>query len=243
MGSEEIARLVAELDADDSTVAEDARAALEAIGPAVLEQLMAAVPRLSRFGQLTAIEVFEAIGDARAGEALVPMLKSDDETVREWAAQALGELRVEGAVPALRDAYEAAKRRRTPFDRAEPTSIRRALTDLGARDEVVPPRAKAVAVDATSAGRAWRPGDLLVVLDALAAARQLPLYYSTWRPFEDFLAWAGAEHAWNIEEVDWEAPWGDLLEAVHADARAFARSTDFPRDGLVTLEWMDERDR
>jgi hypothetical protein len=243
VSDEEIARLVAELDADDTSVAEDARAGLEAIGPAALEPLMAAIPRLGRFGQLSAIEVFEALGDPRAGEALVPMLESEHDTVRDWAAGALGRLGVDWAVPALRDAYVASQRRGTPLDRTEPTSIRRALTELRARNEIIPPRAEALAVDAMPLCPAWRPGDLVTVLDALVAARQVPLYYSSWRACEGGHTWAGADDAWSIGEMDWEAPWDDLVAASHAAARSAAEHTDLPPDAVVTLEWVDEGDR
>lgn len=101
---------------------------------------MAAAPSLGRFAQLCAIELFQEIGDARAGDVLIPMLDSAEDTVRDWAAQAVGELGVRQAVPAWQRAYAAVKERGPPLDWTEPLSIRMALTELGARNEVVPPR-------------------------------------------------------------------------------------------------------
>lgn len=58
-----VAQRVGELDADSSEVAEDAQHAQIAMGPEVLNELIAAVPGLGPFGQLCAIEVFTALHD------------------------------------------------------------------------------------------------------------------------------------------------------------------------------------
>ncbi|MGX1675537.1 hypothetical protein [Streptomyces sp. NPDC055400] len=63
-----IAQLVGELDADLSEVAEDAQHALIAMGSDALDELIAAVPGLGRFGQLCAIEVLTALQDPRPGD-------------------------------------------------------------------------------------------------------------------------------------------------------------------------------
>lgn len=101
----EIARLIRLLDDDSSAVAEDARAALFSTGAEVVRPLAAAVPSLERFGQLSAIEAFGHLGDPAAGPALIDLLSSENCTVREWSAQAIEQLGVRDAVPALWPAY------------------------------------------------------------------------------------------------------------------------------------------
>jgi hypothetical protein len=58
-------QLVAELDHDDSNVAEEAQSALIAYGQDSLEPLLAAAPNFAPFGRLCAIEIFGSIALAR----------------------------------------------------------------------------------------------------------------------------------------------------------------------------------
>ncbi|WP_239516183.1 MULTISPECIES: HEAT repeat domain-containing protein [unclassified Streptomyces] len=86
-------------------------------------------PALGRFGRLTAIEVFEEVADPRYGPALIALLEDDEPTVREWAAVALGNLEIDGAVESLRRAAprradRACLERATPPDWSEPVGIR-----------------------------------------------------------------------------------------------------------------------
>jgi HEAT repeat protein len=97
----EIARLIGLLDDDSTEVAEDAKAALISIGVEVVAPLAAAVGSPERYGQLSAIEVFEHFRDATADPALINLLGSDCATVREWSAWAIAELGVRAAAPAL----------------------------------------------------------------------------------------------------------------------------------------------
>lgn len=127
-----IAKRVGELDADSSEVAEDAQHALIAMGPEVLDELIAAAPYLGAFGQLCAIEVFAALKDPRPGDVLMGLLGSENATVRQWAAEALADLEIQRAVPALQRAYEAFRQRGEAPDDSEGVALRWALTDLGA---------------------------------------------------------------------------------------------------------------
>ncbi|MCU7703246.1 HEAT repeat domain-containing protein [Streptomyces albidoflavus] len=83
-----IETLVQQLDgeADESY---DARAELIWIGTDAIPAVINGLPSLGGFGQLTAIEVFEEVGDPRCGPALIGLLDSDNPAVREWAAMAL----------------------------------------------------------------------------------------------------------------------------------------------------------
>ncbi|MFD0335545.1 HEAT repeat domain-containing protein [Streptomyces erythrogriseus] len=92
-----IETLIQQLDgkADESY---DARAELIRIGADAIPAVISGLPSLGGFGQLTAIEVFEEVGDPRCGPALIDLLNSDNPTVREWAAMALASLEINGAV-------------------------------------------------------------------------------------------------------------------------------------------------
>jgi HEAT repeat protein len=80
-----IETLVRQLDgrADESY---DARAELIWIGADAIPAVINGLPSLGGFGQLTAIEVFEEVGDPRCGPALIGLLDSDNPTVRSGGA-------------------------------------------------------------------------------------------------------------------------------------------------------------
>ena len=85
----------------------DARAELIWIRADAIPAVINGLPSLGGFGQLTAIEVSEEVGDPRCGPALLGPLDSDNPTVREWAAMALASLEIDGAIEPLRHAYRA----------------------------------------------------------------------------------------------------------------------------------------
>jgi hypothetical protein len=148
--SGEIERLIGLLDDDSTEVAEDAKAELISVGVDVIEPLAAAVPWLERFGQLSAIEVFEHLGDPGAGPVLIDLLSSEHDTVREWSAWAIAQLDVREAVPALQAAYQRLRVGDGRLDDSEAVAMRRVLTVLGSRDEVVPPLTASLRVPAGS---------------------------------------------------------------------------------------------
>jgi hypothetical protein len=234
-----IRELVAELDGDDSGAAEEAEHELGRYGRAVLEPLLEAAPAFGRFGKLCAIELFEEIGDARAGAVLVPMLRDSDDTVREWAARALGELGVREAVPELHSAYDAVRRRGTPLDWTEPERIRSALTALGARPEVVPERVAELSVSDRKIGRWWPAEHLPEVIEQLADARQLVLYFMYWERWRDGRIWVDTP-SW---ELDWSLAWNALVETARSGALEAVRQAGTPAGTLATVSWMDEADR
>ena len=65
-----VARLVQRLDGE-AGASYDARAELIWIGPEAIPAVIDGLPSLGGFGQLTAIEVFEEVGDPRCGPALI----------------------------------------------------------------------------------------------------------------------------------------------------------------------------
>ncbi|MER5867535.1 hypothetical protein [Kitasatospora sp. NPDC002040] len=71
--------LLRELDSDSSEVAEDAQHALIALGQQVVVPLINVVPLLGSFGQLCAIEVFNAVADPRLVGVLIDLLSESPE--------------------------------------------------------------------------------------------------------------------------------------------------------------------
>jgi len=238
---ESVADLIAALDSADAGEAEEAQALLIAKGHRddVLLALIAAIPDFGRFGQLCGIEVFISIGDSRAGDTLVKMLRSEDETVRQWAANAVGELNVRGAVPELMHAYEQVKQRGTPLDWTEPEAIRTALTALGARPIVLPSRAAALAREEGPFSRCWDAGDLHEVLRELVNANQLILYFQHWAPWGDTYTWKSTP-GWDLP---WDLPWSELVSASGTAALHSARLAGIARGVVATVSWMDQSDR
>ncbi|MFK4109308.1 HEAT repeat domain-containing protein [Streptomyces sp. NPDC002176] len=132
-------------------------------------------------GQLTTIEVFEEVGDPRCGPALIGLLDSDNPTVREWAAAALGNLEIEGAIEPLRRAYRACLERATPPDWSEPIGISWALTELGARSPVVPPLSARLRSTVADDAPGWPSAHFTEIINDLADHAQVILYSHFWR--------------------------------------------------------------
>ncbi|MFD8695172.1 HEAT repeat domain-containing protein [Kitasatospora purpeofusca] len=236
-----IAQLVGELDADSSEVAEDAQYALIAMGPDVLAQLTAATPRLGVFGQLCAIEVFTALKDPRPGSLLIDLLESGNATVRQWAATALADLGIKGAVPALRRAYEAFRQRGEAPDDSEGTALRWALTDLGARKPVLPPRAAALRASPDTLDPAWPTAHLAEVIEDLAAHDQAVLHFQVWRIKQDKGAYR--DHGPAVDwDVDRRSPWDRIVADCRDWALLAAEATEKAPDLIATICWIDASD-
>lgn len=167
----EIARLIGLLDDDSTEIAEGAKAELISIGGEVVQPLSAALGGLDRYGQLSAIEVFEHFGDAAAGPALIDLLGSEHETVREWSAWAIAELGVRDAVPMLQAVYRRQRLSGNGPDWTEALAIRHALTVLGRRQEVLPPLTASLRTTAGSMHWAWPFARLVDVVSSNAASR------------------------------------------------------------------------
>lgn len=237
---DEIARLIGLLDDDSTEVAEDAKAELISIGGEVVQPLAAAVELLDRFGQLSAIEVFERLGDAAAGPALIDLLGSGHETVREWSASAIAELGVREAVPTLWAAYRRQRLSGDGPDWTEAVAIRHALTVLGARHEVLPPLTASLRTTAGSIQRAWPAARLVDVVNDLADHDQAVLYFQMWAVIDGGMFWNG--HEGLDEPLDLGRPWPRVV----ADARESALievAFVVARPNLfATVEWIDRAD-
>lgn len=214
--ADEIARLIGLLDDDSTEIAEGAKAELISIGGEVVQPLAAAVGSLGRFGQLSAIEVFEGLGDAAAGPALIDLLGSEYETVREWSAWAIAELGVRRAVPALQAAYRRQRLGGNGPDWAEAVALRHALTVLGARQEVLPPLTASLRTAAGSIQRVWPSARLVDVVNDLADHDQAVLYFQLWVVIDG--GTFGNAHERLDEPFDLGRPWQRIVE----DARESA---------------------
>ncbi|WP_240496204.1 HEAT repeat domain-containing protein [Streptomyces torulosus] len=210
------------------------------MGADALPALIDGLPSLGGFGQLTAIEVFEEVGDPRCGPTLVGLLNSDNPTVREWAATALASLDVEGAVEPLRRAYRACLDRATPPDWTEPDGIRWALTELGARTPVVPPLTARLRATAANAVPRWPSAHFTDIVNDLADHAQVILYSQFWRVD------AGREYGVSGTALDWEldwtAPWEHLVEESRAWSLLEASEAPVGDDIVVVPSWIDRSD-
>lgn len=219
----------------------DARAELIHIGRPAVPVIVDGLMSLGRFGRLTAIEVFEAVGDVRCGPALTGLLVSEDSTEREWAATALADLGIRDAVGPLRDAYRACVRRATPPDLSEPVALRAALTGLGARQPVLPASMEGLrATTPPAIGPAWPAVHCDALVNALAGLEQVVLHTAFWTADGDAVHLVhGPRLDWDL---DWTSPWPELVESAREWALLEASDTPAGENIVVTAEWIDRTD-
>ncbi|MET9518713.1 HEAT repeat domain-containing protein [Streptomyces sp. NPDC002994] len=234
-----IEALVQQLDGDDDA-SYGARAQLIGIGRDATLTIADGLPTLGSFGQLTAIEVFEAVADPRCGPALIALLDSDDPTVREWAAMALANLEIDDAVEPLRRAYRACLERASPPDWSEPVGIRWALTELGARTPIVPPLTARLGNTADPESPGWPSTHFEEVINDLADHGQVILY-SQFRRVE-------GERTHDVSytapdwQPDWTAPWEELVEETRTQSLLEASETPVGGYVFVDITWIDRTD-
>ncbi|MGW6393560.1 HEAT repeat domain-containing protein [Streptomyces sp. NPDC055103] len=234
-----IERLIQQLD-DSTGPSYDARAELIDIGSDAIPAIIDGLPSLSSFGQLTAIEVFEEVADTRCGPALITLLSSDDSTVREWAAMALASLKIDGAVEPVRRAYRTCLERATPPDWSEPEGIRWALTELGARAPVVPPLTARLRATAADNAPGWPSTHFTEIVNDLADHAQVILYSQFWRV--DAGRTYGVSGPGLDWELDWTAPWEQLVEESRTWSLLEASEAPASDSIFVSLTWIDRTD-
>ncbi|MFG3424890.1 HEAT repeat domain-containing protein [Streptomyces californicus] len=234
-----IETLVQQLDgkADESY---DARAELIWIGADATPAVINGLPSLGGFGQLTAIEVFEKVGDPRCGPALIGLLDSDNSTVREWAALALARLKIDGAIEPVRHAYRACLERATPPDWTESVGIRWALTELGARTPVVPPLTARLRPTTADNAPGWPSAHFTEIINDLADHAQVILYSQFWQ--------VDAGRTYSVSdtgldrELDWTTPWQHLVEESRTWYLLEASEAPAGNDLFVAPTWIDRTD-
>lgn len=234
-----IERLIQQLD-DSTGPSYDARAELIDIGSDAVPALIDGLPSLDRFGQLTAIEVFEEVADPRCGPALIALLRNHDSTVREWAAMALASLKIDGAVEPVRRAYRACLERATPPDWSEPLGIRWALTELGARTPVVPPLTARLRASTADDTPGWPSAHLTEIINDLADHAQVILCSQFWRVDADrTYGVSGTGLDW---ELDWTTPWQHLVEESRTWSLLEASEAPVGDNIFVAPIWIDRTD-
>ncbi|MET8111921.1 HEAT repeat domain-containing protein [Streptomyces prasinus] len=237
-----IKRLVQQLDgeADESY---DARAELIWIGSDAIPVIVDGLPSLGGFGQLTAIEVFEEVGAPHCGPALIRLLDSDDPTVREWAAMALANLEIDDSIEPLRRAYRAYRaclERQTPPDWTEPSGIRWALTELGARTPVVPPLTARLRASAADDAPGWPSAHFAEIINDLADHAQVILCSQFWRVDSGrTYGISGTGLEW---ELDWASPWEHLVEESRTWSLLEASEAPAGDTIFVAPTWIDRTD-
>ncbi|MGW0856033.1 HEAT repeat domain-containing protein [Streptomyces sp. NPDC002690] len=233
-----IEKLIQQLD-DSTGPSYDARAELIGVGSDAIPALIDGLPSLGGFGQLTAIEIFEEVADPRCGLVLIALLRSDDSTVREWAAMTLASLKIDGAVEPVRRTYHACLQRATPPDWSEPEGIRWALTELGARTPVVPPFTARLRTTAADNAPGWPPTHFTEIIDDLADHAQAILYSQFW--LVDAGRTYGVSGPGLDWELDWTAPWGHLV--VGSRTWSLLEASEAPTGNIfVAPTWIDRTD-
>lgn len=239
--TDEIARLIRLLDDDSTDVYEGARFSLMAIGPEVVAPLAAAVGSMeSPVGQLCAIQVFDHFGDAAAVPALIGLLGSDDETVRIWSMWSVAGLGDREALPALWAAHRRLRAAGEPPDSGEADALRSALTELGARQEVLPPLTASSQTTAGDRGRAWPSERLADVVNDLADHGQAVLGLRFWLVFRG--RGASINHERLLRPLDVDRPWRQVVEDARETALIEVASVPPRPDLFATVEWIDRDD-
>ena len=234
--------LIGELNYSSEGRGEEAKFELISRGVEVVPALAARVIDLERLGKLLAIDVFETLGDARACSSLISLLQDYDTTVAEWSARALGSLGCREAVEPLLELRSRLVAARVPPDWTGPVALRWALSDLGARQAIVPEKTARLKVQRADTGmHLFRSADLATVIDDLAGHSQVVLYFQVWRIGDDgHLYWVQSDQEqWTF---GWSAPWSDNVAAAHAVARANAARLVPQADLLAQPEWIDGDD-
>lgn len=240
---DEIERLVHQLDASATDEAMDAQAELTHRGREtdIVGPLLRALPGLSRYGQLCAIEILEELNDPRASQPLIALLSSEHDTVREWAAGLLGQMRTYEAVPALLRAHEMTKKRGDSPDWSEPVALRSVLAELDARHPVIPPLTASLRVTTPAGWYAWPVPRLVEVIDDLATHNQVTLYFQLWRVTADGqMHWT--THSRDDTDLDFTKPWPALVHDAQRRASAEAAKLQLDEHVLAAIEWIDRSD-
>ncbi|MCP2324148.1 hypothetical protein HDA40_002655 [Hamadaea flava] len=246
-----ILELIGQLDDDSTDVAEGAKHGLMAIGLDVIDPLIDALPESEFYGQLSAIEVFEYFGDVRAAGVLTELLSSESSTVREWAAWALVDIGSQETVAALQDAYNRFRASGDDPDFTEAVALRRSLTRLGGRQEVLPPLTGSLCQSVGILDRVWPSARLAEVIDELAACNQVVLYLMLWTVTDRgiFMLWTvtdrgifGSGHESSGWCHDRSLGWPDLVASARDAAVLELAFTRIGDNVYATLEWIDQSD-
>lgn len=236
----DISALISRLDDPSTDIAEDAKYALIGQAADVIPELAAALTSIGRSGRLSAIEVFEASGDRRAGPALIGLLSDADTTVREWAANALSALKYTKAGPALAQLNARLVRARVSPDFTEPVAVRNAIAHLGLRQRRTPDLTRTLA-QLIGHGQAWPVARLPEIVRDLADHDQVVLYFMIWRVGDDGQQY-WTEHEGAGWAFDYSLPWPENVTSARDAALLEAAFVQDSGVLVASIEWIDQND-
>jgi hypothetical protein len=174
------------------------------------------------------------------GSALIDLLGSQHETVREWSAWAIADLGVREAGPMLRAAHQRQRVSGDGPDWTETVAIRHALTVLGARQEVLPSLTTSLRTTAGSNRRAWPSARLVDIVNDLADHDQAVLYFQLWAVIDGGTFWNGHERL--DAPIELGKPWWQVVEDARESALIEAAFVVPWPNLFVTVEWIDRAD-
>jgi hypothetical protein len=243
-----VERLLAELESPNTFLAQEAQLSLQDHGARAIPAVLARLPRLGVFAQRCALDFLEScevdavrgVKDPTVAEVLIPFVEdvAADSVVREWSANVLGWIGATEAIPSLQRALARARAAGTPPHFTEPVRLRRALTLLGARHPVVPADVQRLARHEPVLGECWPATHLAGLIESLAAADQVLLYFQAWEKVGEDFYWRETPQY----DLDFELAWPRLVAQAHDAALGAAREWEPPGEAVVTLEWVGAED-
>jgi hypothetical protein len=144
-------------------------------------------------------------------------------------------------VPALSAAYRRQRASGDPPDYSEAVGLRHALTVLGGRRPVLPPLTASYATTVQGPGEVWPAAHAAEVVDDLAGHGQVVLYLQLWQVRDGTAYWR--RHDSLDGDLDWTAPWPQLVHAARESALLEAAFLPQQHDFVMTVKWIDELDR
>jgi len=242
MHTDEYVDLITSLDDADLARAEDAKWQLIDWGEQVVADLLRDARSMSPDGQLYAVDVAHEVGSAAAaGPGLTALLTASPHSeVRRAAAIALGGLRVDSAITALSDQQRQLVSRRLAPQSLEAAAIRRALTALGVRAEILPALTRSLRRAAIGLEWVWPADRLTDLLLELADHQQVVLDVYRFEQFRDGSVRAvGADNSmWHF---DHDLSWPGAVSQSHA-FHCLQASGLPTTDIVVSLNWIDRAD-
>ncbi|MGN5377289.1 hypothetical protein ACQ4WX_05005 [Streptomyces lasalocidi] len=144
-------------------------------------------------------------------------------------------------MPRLRQAYNAFLRSGEAPDESEGEGLRRALTELGARESFLPPRSAALRDPDGEPVDLWPVEHLPEVIRDLADHGQAVLCFQIWELRPD-----GRRFHVGRPGIDWEVdrdrPWPETVVSCRDWALLAAEAVDVAPDRVVTISWIDATD-
>jgi hypothetical protein len=239
-------KLLADLDNEDTSVALDAQISLEDRGEEAIKPILSLLPSLDFYGQSCALDLLsswsisllEAQHNPSVSEVLIPLIRSQSSYVRQWSTYVLGSLGTKEAIPEIEQALKKVKAEGIPLDYTEPVAYRRTLTQLGARTEIVLDRMVLQQQHFKNCGFCWPATLLIECIESLSSQSQVLLYYQAWQKRGNSYYWQETPQY----EIDLTGSWNDTVIRSAACAIDTVSKWVPPKNAVVTLEWIGEKD-